>query len=61
MTTMSLNKLNEITITCPQCKGKFAHIINFGKKGHCWNCRYVWELKYKGGKTLSTQMRLENV
>lgn len=58
---MSLKNICEVPLPCPQCKGKFGHVINFGKKAHCWNCRYIWDLKWKGSKTFSTQMRLENV
>lgn len=52
---------NEALLPCPRCKLKTAHQINFGKKGHCWNCQYVWDLHWKGGHGFSTQMRLDNV
>lgn len=52
-----IKQTQEPLLKCPQCKGKFAHIINFGKKAHCWNCRYVWDLLWKGSKNFSTEVR----
>lgn len=48
-------------ILCPNCNLKTALTFNFGKKAHCKNCNHIWLLKWKGTKTFSKLMRLENV
>ena len=48
-------------IICPKCRLKTAIIRLFGKKGHCLNCNHDWNLKWRGSKVFSQQMRLANV
>ena len=48
-------------ISCPKCNLKTAHIFNFGKKAHCYNCNHIWSLKWRGSQIFSNKMRLENV
>ena len=50
-----------VPLLCPKCKLKTALQRAFGKKGHCHNCNYDWNLKWKGGKKFSCDVRLEYV
>lgn len=47
-------------LICPRCKLKTALQRSFGKRGFCFNCKHDWNLKWKGSKSFSKQMRLEN-
>ena len=42
-----------IPLPCPRCHLKSAFQINNGKKGYCFNCKYNWKLRWKGGKVYS--------
>lgn len=55
------SKVLEPLLKCPNCKFLAGHLFNFGKKGHCWNCRHIWNLSWRGGKNFSYEVKNQYV